>query len=129
MQFEQVDECARRAADLMLEAGEAAEAFSLRDLRRTVETTLARLGVSQDLRAQIQSHGLAGIQQKHYNRHDYRREKHDTLELWSRWLTEGAQRETKVVARGRQHDLGHDQLSEQLRLTVLGDDMHPLLLA
>ena len=36
-------------------------AFQLRDIRRTCETTLARMGVSKDVRGQIQSHGLGGI--------------------------------------------------------------------
>jgi integrase len=33
-------------------------AFSMRDLRRTAETQMAALGISSDVRAQIQSHGL-----------------------------------------------------------------------
>ena len=36
----------------------------LRDVRRTAETMLARLGVSRDVRAQLQSHGLGGVQQQ-----------------------------------------------------------------
>ena len=36
--------------------------FTLGDLRRTAETSLARLGVSKDMRAQLLSHGLAGVQ-------------------------------------------------------------------
>jgi integrase len=54
----------------------------LRDVRRTAETTLARLGVSRDVRAQLQSHGLGGVQQRHYDRHDYAAEKRGALEIW-----------------------------------------------
>lgn len=57
--------------------------FSLRDLRRTAETHMAALGVSSDVRAQIQSHGLGGIQQRHYDRHDYLAEKRAALEVWA----------------------------------------------
>jgi len=60
-------------SDKMLKADppEAREPFQLRDLRRTVETQLAALRISSDVRAQLQSHGLGGIQQRHYDRHDY----------------------------------------------------------
>jgi len=81
----------------MQEAREVTEPFLLQDIRRTIETTLASLGVSQDLRAQIQSHGLGGIQQKHYNRHDYSNEKRDALEKWARWLLSGRTRSGKVI--------------------------------
>jgi integrase len=60
--------------------------FSLRDLRRTAETHMAALGVSSDVRAQIQSHGLGGIQARHYDRHDYMPEKRRALALWIRRL-------------------------------------------
>jgi integrase len=60
--------------------------FELRDVRRTCETMLAGLGVSRDVRAQIQSHGLGGIQQRHYDRHDYMREKAAALEQWGAYL-------------------------------------------
>jgi integrase len=61
--------------------------FQLRDLRRTCETRLAELGISRDLRAQIQSHGLGGIQAKHYDRHDYMQEKTLALASWAAYLT------------------------------------------
>lgn len=66
----------------MVEAKEAREPFQLRDLRRTCETMLASLSVSSDIRAQLQSHGLGGIQHRHYDRHDYASEKRRALELW-----------------------------------------------
>lgn len=57
--------------------------FSMRDLRRTAETHMAALGISSDVRAQIQSHGLGGIQARHYDRHDYMPEKRAALALWA----------------------------------------------
>jgi len=56
--------------------------FQLRDLRRTAETMLAAEGVSKDIRAQIQSHGLGGVQDKHYDKHDYLPAKHAALTRW-----------------------------------------------
>lgn len=58
-------------------------AFSLRDLRRTAETQMAALGISSDVRAQIQSYGLGRIQARHYDRHDYMPEKRVALQQWA----------------------------------------------
>lgn len=66
----------------MVKAGTASAPFQMRDLRRTCETMLAALRISSDIRAQIQSHGLGGVQAKHYDRHDYAEEKRDALESW-----------------------------------------------
>jgi hypothetical protein len=64
----------------MLEAKELEQgAFTLGDLRRTVETRLAALGVSKEIRAQLQSHGLGGVQDKHYDRYEYLKEKSEAL--------------------------------------------------
>ncbi|TXG80114.1 MAG: hypothetical protein E6R14_09860 [Thermomicrobiales bacterium] len=65
-----------------------AQPFSMRDLRRTCETMLAGLGISKDMRAQIQSHGLGGVQDRHYDRHDYMEEKRTALAAWNARLAE-----------------------------------------
>lgn len=71
----------RDVVEAMAEAGELEKgSFTLGDLRRTVETRLAALGVSQEVRAQLQSHGLGGVQSKHYDRHRYMAEKRAALE-------------------------------------------------
>jgi integrase len=62
------------------------EPFTLRDIRRTCETHLAALGISRDTRAQILSHGLGGVQAKHYDRHDYLPEKAAALTAWAAHL-------------------------------------------
>ena len=80
----QVTEIARA----MLEAGELRERFELRDLRRSAETMLASLGVSKDTRAQLQSHGLGGVQSRHYDRYSYLSEKQSALEIWERHLND-----------------------------------------
>ena len=81
----------------MMKAGEAREAFQLRDLRRTCETLLASLGVSSDVRAQLQSHGLGGVQNRNYNRYNYTAEKKRALELWARHLELLKSGETSTV--------------------------------
>ncbi|RQP21305.1 hypothetical protein DZC73_27785 [Albitalea terrae] len=73
------------SAELM-RAGRIHRPFKYADLRRTIETTLASLGVSKDVRAQIQSHGLSGIQTRHYDRYDYINEKRNALLLWEHFL-------------------------------------------
>lgn len=65
----------------MLKAEELPQgAFTVGDLRRTVETRLAGLKVSKEIRGQVQSHGLGGVQDKHYDRYEYLDEKRDALQ-------------------------------------------------
>ena len=63
------------------------EAFNLRDIRRTCETLLAGMGISRDVRAQLLSHGLSGVQATHYDRHSYTDEKRAALAAWESRLT------------------------------------------
>lgn len=49
--------------------------FQLKRVRSGVETALAAAGVSKEIRGQLQSHGLSGVQARHYDAHDYLREK------------------------------------------------------
>jgi len=61
--------------------------FQGRDIRRSVETRLQALGVSREVRAQLLSHGrTSGVQQKHYERHDYLPEKAAALAQLERHL-------------------------------------------
>ena len=62
------------------------EPFNLRDVRRTVETMLAGMGVSRETRAQLLSHGLGGVQAVHYDRHSYMDEKRAALRAWEAHL-------------------------------------------
>ena len=74
------------------------EPFDLRDIRRTVETMLAGLGVSRDIRAQLLSHGISGVQAVHYDRYSYMKEKHAALFKWERYLNKiSAGEEEKTV--------------------------------
>ena len=75
-----------RAAEVC--AGIGGEAFNVRDIRRTMETMLAGLGISKDTRAQLLSHGISGVQAAHYDRHSYTDEKRAALVAWENRLHE-----------------------------------------
>ena len=53
--------------------------YSARDIRSTVETLLASRGVSREVRAQLLSHGLGGVQARHYDAHEYLDEKREAI--------------------------------------------------
>ena len=94
----------------MLAAGEFERgAFSRRDLRRTAETHMTALGVSSDVRAQIQSHGSGGIQAHHHDRHDYIPEKRAALMLWVQRLKGSPELRRQNARSGRRDltDSGH----------------------
>ena len=76
-------------ADTLLESNEVSARFSPADLRRTVETRLAALKISPEVRAHLQSHGLDGIQARHYDRHTYLDEKRDALFRLHRLMSVG----------------------------------------
>jgi integrase len=85
----------KRLADILesinrdrVEAGdELVEHFNVLDIRRTCETMLAGLGISRDIRAQLLSHGISGVQAVHYDRHTYIKEKRAALRKWEAHLT------------------------------------------
>lgn len=87
IRIETISALVTEIAKEMVKEKDAREPFQLRDLRRTAETMLASLKVSSDVRAQLQSHGLGGIQQRHYDRHSYALEKKQALQKWARHLT------------------------------------------
>lgn len=61
--------------------------FQQRDLRRTVETALQRLGVDKEVRAHLLSHGrTSGVQGQHYERYDFLDEKRKALRKWAAHL-------------------------------------------
>ena len=61
--------------------------FRMGDLRRTCETMLAPL-VTKDIRAQLLSHGVSGIQATNYDLHEYLAEKRAAIAAWETRLTE-----------------------------------------
>ncbi len=71
----------------MAAAGELTSPFTPGDLRRTVETRLAALGLSEEVRGHLQSHGLSGVQKRHYNFFEYDAEKRAAVEALYELLT------------------------------------------
>ena len=71
----------------MVSAKELASPFTPGDLRRTVETRLAALGLSEEVRGHLQSHGLSGVQKRHYNFFEYDAEKRAAVEALLELLT------------------------------------------
>jgi len=51
------------------------------------------LGVSRDIRAQLLSHGISGVQAVNYDRYSYMKEKHSALLKWERYLNRIASEE------------------------------------
>ena len=60
--------------------------FRLHDLRRTVETRLAEMGVEEIVGEKILNHAAKGVTQKHYNWYQYTDQKQKALQLWANRL-------------------------------------------
>jgi len=70
----------------------------LHDLRRTLRTGLAELGVSFEVAERVLNHAMPGLQAV-YNRHSYAAEKRKALALWAEHvLALVGRREATVVA-------------------------------
>ena len=65
--------------------------FQYADIRRTAETRLAALEILESTRAQIQSHGISGVQVKHYDKWTYMPQKREALAKWERFLSKCAE--------------------------------------
>lgn len=59
--------------------GEALPGFTAKRIRSGVETLLSRHGISKEIRGRLQSHGISGVQDRHYDGHDYLPEKQRAL--------------------------------------------------
>ena len=64
-----------------------AELPTPQDLRRTLETRLAGLGIPQETRDRVLNHIGNDVGTKHYNRYDYAAEKRDALTRWNSALS------------------------------------------
>jgi integrase len=60
--------------------------FQAKRIRSGIETLLAASGVPQEVRGRLQSHGISGVQARHYDGHDYMPEKLAALEKLERFL-------------------------------------------
>jgi len=60
--------------------------FQAKRIRSGVETLLASARISSDIRGRLQSHGISGVQARHYDAYDYDAEKRQALETLLRLL-------------------------------------------
>lgn len=60
--------------------------FSWKNVRVSAETMLAGLGITEEVRSHLLSHGRSGVQAKHYDRNAYLNEKTAALEMWGAYL-------------------------------------------
>ena len=71
-----------------VEAAANIPGFKAKRIRSGVETLLASVGISSEIRGRLQSHGIAGVQARHYDGHDYLNEKRSALETLYKLLTQ-----------------------------------------
>lgn len=72
------------------EAPHGINGFTAKRIRSGVETLLAGANVNQSARGRLQSHGVSGVQSRHYDGHDYAGEKRQALEMLAVLLAGGA---------------------------------------
>jgi integrase len=78
----------RQAIERLFAHGRLAiEPFSPKDLRTTVKTGMALLGVTREVRDAVQNHKPQGIGDRAYNFHAYAKEKREALQLWTDHVT------------------------------------------
>ncbi|WP_257884645.1 integrase [Variovorax sp. RO1] len=84
------------AKDVASEAG--IKNFQAKRIRSGVETLLAKAGVSQEIRGRLQSHGISGVQARHYDGHDYMEEQRVALRTLFNVLTSIRPSKTRPAA-------------------------------
>ena len=62
------------------------EAFTPRDIRRTVKTLMGKAGITKEMRDRIQNHAVSDVSGKHYDQYEYMPEKRAAMKTWERWL-------------------------------------------
>jgi integrase len=83
----------------------AIPAFQAKRVRSGVETLLASAGIAPDIRGRLQSHGVSGVQARHYDAHDYLPEKRKALELLARLLEQPETTNVVPIKRARKAGL------------------------
>jgi integrase len=79
-------------------AGDTLPPWTLHDLRRTVSSHMARLGVPTDIRGRVLNHAVQGVTERHYTPYDFQAEKRSALERWAAELMRAVEgRSGKVV--------------------------------
>ncbi len=105
---ETVSDALSEISATMVKDGVAVAKFAWTDIRRTIETLLIEeLRVSKALRSQILSHGLGGVQARHYDRANYVYQIQPVLARWDAWVRTGAKR--GASRRGSEHAVAEDE--------------------
>lgn len=89
--------CSEIADDPAAHGLDTFKPFRMGDIRRTCETMLAPI-VSKDIRAQLLSHGISGVQTTNYDKYDYIDEKRAAINLWELKLADIVKGKFKVAA-------------------------------
>lgn len=69
-----------------VEAAKDIPEFQAKRIRSGIETLLASVGITKEIRGRLQSHGVAGVQDAHYNAYDYMEEKRAALQTLQKLL-------------------------------------------
>jgi integrase len=64
------------------------EAFTPRDIRRTVKTLMGKAGITKEMRDRLQNHAVKDVSDKHYDQYEYMPEKRAAMKTWERWLAQ-----------------------------------------
>jgi hypothetical protein len=87
--LESISNTVQGISDAMLSQELTDTPFRAGDIRRTIETVLSdTLMVSKDVRAQLLSHGLSGIQDRHYDKGKHLTAKTNALRLWNDYVAD-----------------------------------------
>lgn len=78
---------AETLSEWAMQAGAEIEGFKTKRIRSGVETLLASARISGEHRGRLQSHGISGVQARHYDGHDYMDEKREALNALFKLLT------------------------------------------
>lgn len=79
--------------------GDKISQFSLKRVRSGIETLLSKHRVGVEVRGELQSHGLGGVQKRSYDGHDFLDEKRSALELLLATLEETNAKVVKIGLR------------------------------
>lgn len=77
-------------SDDLIRTGKIKKSFRYRDIRKTAESRMSDLNIAKEVRAQLQSHDMGGVQTKHYNFSDFLPQKRKALEQWESYLLQCA---------------------------------------
>lgn len=87
--LESISNTVQGISDAMLAQELTETPFRAGDIRRTIETMLSdTLMVSKDVRAQLLSHGLSGVQDRHYDMGKHLAAKTNALRLWNDYVAD-----------------------------------------